>query len=308
MTALRIAAAYAVPLAFVLAFHPLLSRDRRVRIRALVVGWAICLFMPLLVPLDHYLVRFIAALIAVIFPAKLLDLALMRSRLPSYREYLAFMSTPFVMVFRCADAERSRGRDVDLRLLYEGIAWIVPGSAAVTLAWSYEEALASRGIVVEQLVKLVSFYVALSGILLILTALQRLAGQPARVVLNNIFVARTPADFWRRYNRPVNQYLFEDVFKKVGGRRRPLIATLIAFAISGAGHEYLFSIAIGRVQGLQMAFFLIQGLGVAATLRVRPTGATVPIGIALTLAFNFATSFLFFESFQEGWPIWFYAK
>jgi hypothetical protein len=37
-------------------------------------------------------------------------------------------------------------------------------------------------------------------------------------------------------------------------------------------HEYIFGMAIGRVQGYQTAFFLLQGVAVAATARVKAKG------------------------------------
>ena len=68
------------------------------------------------------------------------------------------------------------------------------------------------------------------------------------------------------------------------------------FAFSAMLHEYLFSIAIGQVQGYQILFFLLQGLAVVATQRVRPKGWRRLPRMAGTLAFNLATSALFFAS------------
>jgi D-alanyl-lipoteichoic acid acyltransferase DltB (MBOAT superfamily) len=122
----------------------------------------------------------------------------------------------------------------------------------------------------------------------------------------NPFAARTPADFWKRYNRPAQQFLYEDVFKPLGGRRSPVRATLATFLVSAIIHEYVFDIAVGRVQGYQAAFFLIQGLAVAATLRVRPAGRAAVPWVVGTFAFNLATSVLFFASIGEVLP--FYAR
>jgi hypothetical protein len=71
------------------------------------------------------------------------------------------------------------------------------------------------------------------------------------------------------------------------------------FILSGVVHEYVFAIAIGRVTGYQLTFFFLQGVAVAATLGVKPRGrvrvATWRCG---TIAFNLATSFFFFLSFD----------
>ena len=126
----------------------------------------------------------------------------------------------------------------------------------------------------------------------------RADGQPVRV--------RTPADFWKRYNRPAQQFLYEDVFKPLGGLRSPVRAVLATFLINGIIHEYVFDIVVGRVQGYQMAFFLVQGIAVAATFRVRPAGSAVIPWVVGTFAFNLATSVIFFASVGEVLP--FYAR
>lgn len=82
---------------------------------------------------------------------------------------------------------------------------------------------------------------------------------------------------------------------------------MAAFLVSGIVHEYMFSVAVGGVQGFQMAFFLVQGCAVVLTLRVKAG----TIGIMGTLAFNAITSILFFASldgvigfYDGGLPEW----
>jgi D-alanyl-lipoteichoic acid acyltransferase DltB (MBOAT superfamily) len=124
--------------------------------------------------------------------------------------------------------------------------------------------------------------------------------------MDNPFLARTPADFWRRYNRPAQQFLYEDVFKPVGGLRSPIRAVLLTFAVSALIHEYVFGISIGRVQAYQTSFFLLQGFAVAATARVRPQGWRALPWTTATFAFNLASSVLFFASVESLVP--FYAR
>ena len=69
-------------------------------------------------------------------------------------------------------------------------------------------------------------------------------------------------------------------------------------------HEYIFWIAVGRLQGYQTAFFLLQGLVVAATLKVRPRGWRAVAWGTGTLAFNLASSVLFFASMDEVLPFY----
>ena len=90
------------------------------------------------------------------------------------------------------------------------------------------------------------------------------------------------------------------------------MATLGVFLVSGLLHEYVFATALGRVQGYQLAFFSIQGIGVVLTARARPPRA---VGIPATLAFLGLTSILFFASvqgfgpfYQEGLPSWLWGR
>src|SRR4029453_16473246 len=88
------------------------------------------------------------------------------------------------------------------------------------------------------------------------------------------------------------------------GRRHPMRPALLAFLVSAAVHEYVFAPAVGRVQGYQAAFFLLQGIAVAATLRIKPRGwRAIPWTLA-TLAFNLATAGLFFPSLKHALPIY----
>jgi D-alanyl-lipoteichoic acid acyltransferase DltB (MBOAT superfamily) len=117
-------------------------------------------------------------------------------------------------------------------------------------------------------------------------------------------LAPTPAEFWRRYNRPVQQFFHENVFKPAGGMRSPIRATLIVFAVSALVHEYVFGITLGRVQGYQTLFFLLQGCAAAATVRVRPAGWRFWPWFAATWIFNLATSLLFFASLNGVMPFY----
>lgn len=124
----------------------------------------------------------------------------------------------------------------------------------------------------------------------------RLLGGVARDSMDHPLLASTPADFWRRYNRPVQQFFYEDVFKPVGGIRSPIGATFLVFALSAIIHEYVFDIAVGQVQGYQAVFFMVQGCAVVVTMRLRPKQAIPLTWIIGTILFNLATSVFFFAS------------
>ncbi|HEY1628657.1 MAG TPA: MBOAT family O-acyltransferase, partial [Tepidisphaeraceae bacterium] len=122
----------------------------------------------------------------------------------------------------------------------------------------------------------------------------RVAGVAAEDFSGWFFAASTPAEFWRRWNKPAGRFMHEYIFLPAGGTRRLWPAVMATFTLNGLVHEYVFDIAAGRVLGWALAFFFIQGLATAATLRFRPKGWAKVAGVVLTLIFNLATSVLFF--------------
>ena len=137
-----------------------------------------------------------------------------------------------------------------------------------------------------------------------LAAAYRLLGGSALDPMSNPIAARTPAEFWRRWNRPAQQFFNEYAFMPAGGFRRTVRATLVTFGVSGLVHEYVFSIAVGRIQGCQFLFFSLHGCAVVATMHIRPAGRMLPLWIAGTLAFNLSTAVLFFQSVDAVLPFY----
>jgi hypothetical protein len=152
---------------------------------------------------------------------------------------------------------------------------------------------------VEHAVKVLAFATAMMLIGRTFAALYRRVAGPAMDPILNPLTARTPAEFWRRWNRPFRDFFDEYVFRPLGGARRPVFATLAVFVVSGLMHEYVFGVATGRVQGWQMLFFMIQGCAAAATMRIRPVGWSAGLWTAATLSFNLATAVLFCRSVDE---------
>lgn len=243
--------------------------------------------------------RFFAAFVVSVYLFKLWDLGVdaIRGRHPDARAILRFLANPFSLVRRCEGRERQPGREGNVREMLFALAGTLLAIGALLLSrlvpWR------ELPFLVEHAVKAIScFVLAVAGFHVIAPAARLLGGyviDPGSAPLG----ASTPADFWRRYNRVAGQFLNEDVFRQVRGLRHPVRGTLMAFAVSGLLHEYLFSMGAGRLQGLQLAFFLTQGLGVALTLRVRPRGWSLRMWQAATLLFNLVTSLLFFASCHE---------
>jgi MBOAT, membrane-bound O-acyltransferase family len=271
--------------------------------RFIVIATCLALLpVPLLLPESERLARFVAAVLCAGAIAKFHDVARSVTPFPSAKRFVTFLLNPTTMVLRRADDEPRPALAVNVQRIVFGLCAGALGAAGVVGV--HRLAQAHPGFLLEHVAKLVFGYVCAFGLLAALVAVNRLTLGPSRDFMHNIFTPPTPAELWRRYNRPVGQYLFENVFKTTGGRKHPVRATLLVFLFSAVLHEYVFGVAIGSVQGFQTAFFGLQGLGVAATLRARPKGAARVASTALTFAFNVATSLLFMASVNQIVPFW----
>jgi hypothetical protein len=137
------------------------------------------------------------------------------------------------------------------------------------------------------------------------TALWRLAGAPAVFfTTKNVLRAYSPADFWRRWNRPMYRWLLENVYRPLGGRRNPHLAVLGTFAVSGLLHEYLFDVTFRCVTGYPAAFFLLHGLAAVLTRRFKPTGWSAVPATIFTFAFNTASTLLLLIPVNDRIPLY----
>ena len=297
------AAAVATAHSVAVLFYPALGLGRARRLGVLIVVLAAVLLTPLVVPSHRPFWRWFAAAWAVVLTWKLFDLHVgaNRGHRPSFRSFLLFLPSMSAVLRKLDDEPRPRRKEV-LTQLARGLVMTVLGGSLFAGTFLIDW----RGVpfFVEHCVKVVTFFLGLVPATAATAAVLRLLGVPAREMMDNPFAARTPADFWRRYNRPAQQFFHEDVLKPLGGRRALARAILVTFAISAVLHEYVFDIATMRVQGYQTAFFLIQGMAVAATIRVRPKGWSAAAWIAGTFAFNLATGVLFFASVNEIAPFY----
>jgi hypothetical protein len=301
-TRLFAAAALADLAAF--AFYPALRLSHWPRTIALLAAYVPILYSPLLVPAEQPVIRFFAGLVAVVLFTKLYDLYIGAGlgHKPTLRAYAGFL------INLCSGALRKEA-DQPLRSARENFLHLVLGSAraafgVAVLFPTFRHDWSAWPFLAENAIKVSFFYAMLVPATVAGTAFMQLAGWRAREHFDHPYLARTPAEFWRRYNRPAAQFLYEDFFKPAGGLRSPVRATLVTFFVSALIHEYLFDIAASEVQGYQMAFFMIQGLASAATLRVKPTGWRAVPWVVGTLALNLITSALFFASVNAMVPFY----
>jgi hypothetical protein len=189
----------------------------RLRFAALCVSLTGTVF---LIPAEKPLLRFLGAMTACTLGTKLYDVRhdLLRGQGPGPREYLAFLVNPFTQVRRKLPSEPRPSRASDLRRLSVTTCLLAAGIPLFRCVfgadWSGVPFLA------EHTVKLFAFYLPLISGLLAGSSLWRLLGGSARDHMDHPFLARTPADFWRRYNRCMQQFFVEDVFLPGGGTLR----------------------------------------------------------------------------------------
>ena len=281
------------------------SRAHRARQVLLALLFLLALTAPFLIPEELRKVsRFMVALFSLMLAFKMWDLHVSDSRreMPDPRQFFAFLANLLLIVWRKRSAERqpTPGRNL-VNLLLTILHFL--GSYAALVLINRLDWMGTPFLIVHTFVALSLMWMVVSAFSL-MVAVTRLCGAYSLTANDSPYQARTPAEFWRRYNRIVGQFLHENVFKFANGRRHPVRATMLAFFISGLFHEYLFWIAIGRSPGLQMTFFLLQGAAVAATLRVRPKGAKAIWWWLLTWSFMVISSVPFFASFEHMVPVY----
>jgi hypothetical protein len=275
--------------------YPALSLGRAGRLGVLLVVWSAILATPLWISADRPFLRALAGIWAITLSVKLYDLhrGAILGHHPGGWTFLAFLPNPSSVVLRKLDAEPRPGRREDGHRLARGLLGFALGMVLIIVTFRFD--WRPFPFAVEHGTKAIAYFLVLLPAASAGASALRLLGVRVREPMDNPFASRTPADFWKRY---------EDVFKPLGGLRAPIRGTFGTFAVSAIIHESLFTIAIGRVQGYQTAFFMLQGIAVAATLRARPKGWRQVPWQAATFAFNLASSALFFASVNEVLPFY----
>ena len=304
MTLARFIIALASAFLAALGFFPALALERRMRAVVLTGLAAPVALSPLWIPLDAPFLRLVAAMNATALLVKLYDrhVAASQSLRPTLCAFVAFLPNWFSVVWKRLDEETRPTARQNLVRLGQNL-WRA-AVAVVLLVWLFKRDWSGVPFFLEHCLKTVTFFLALIPGSALAVTLWRLGGGRARDFMDAPLLAATPAEFWRRYNRPAQQFFYEDVFKRAGAFRSPMRATLATFAVSALAHEYVFGVTLGRVQGYQTVFFLLQGAAVATTLRLRPASWRVWPWIGATWIFNLAASLLFFASVNGIFPFY----
>ena len=259
-----ILAAFLAPYLVALAVFPHLAKRGPVPWGIPLGSCVLIALSPWLVPADSPPLRFLAAISAAMVAIKVVDVSLeIRQRAtPTWREYFDFLANPFVYVRRCLALERRPALHENLLSLVGGFLGCAVGLALLDGLFSMDW---SRGhFFAEHVGKIVALMLSITFGLKAAAAIWRLSGGTARDYMDKPLAARTPAEFWRRYNRNMQQFFWQDIFRTNGGHRAPIRTMLLVFGLSALLHELIFSAAIGRVQGYQTAFFAVQGLACCA--------------------------------------------
>lgn len=223
------------------------------------------LALPFLIPPTGELVRFLLFLPLFHFGVTHVDLAFRRRMSPeepfSFREYLRAMSFAFGGIY---SAIRDRGKpDVKggMKYLFSGVSQIAFGMLMILLntyfrtpEWSWP---------ISTILKLGCFYWFGSGLTDLNFGLCRFLGREVSPVYREPIRAISPEDLWsNRINLYMRQYLIRFIFLPLGGTKRPNLAIMITFLVSGIIHEYQFDVASSAVRGYVLAFFAANGLAV----------------------------------------------
>ena len=220
-----------------------------------------------------------------------------RGSQPGLWRVLSDLPNILVLVLRRAVMDRVAPLGETLRHLLREASALILSIVLLVAVWRID--WSGQPFLLEHVAKSIAFFATATAAFDVLARTLRLAGSPTRDFARLPLLASTPADFWRRYNRIVTGFMHVNVFRPLGGFRRPVLTTMAVFVLSGLGHEYLFSMPDARIQGYQTAFFLLQGVGVLTTAKLRLRGWMRMPGVAGTILFNLATGLLFFASLHD---------
>jgi hypothetical protein len=188
---------------------------------------------------------------------------------------------------------------------------VAAGTVAITSWLALQlifEGPGRHGWLVNHLILVVGFVIVMTAFGQINLGLWHMMGLHVRPVMDRIWLARTPADFWRRWSWPIHLWLYRYIYLPCGGRRRAVGAVLAVFAFSGLLHEAIAFVAIGRITGHQSAFFGVSAAGVLASPLLESIGRCGVAGEVLmrlvTLVFLVASAAFMFVTVDAVIPLY----
>ncbi len=291
-----------IALVSAISFFPALRLPGVARTLAWLVCSTVVALSPGLILVTSSLQRWLSALLAVTLLVKVYNAFRTADyfRQRGFWYHITWLLNVFWLVVRKVPPSIPRRRDWER--LPRAIVLAAASLALIDLVFARD--WATSPFVLEHCVKVVVTFEAVTSVLGLVVVVFRMLGGVALDFTASAATAPTPAEFWRRWNLPAQQFYEEYIFRAAGGLHRPIPAILATFAASAVVHEYVFGIAAGRFQGWQAIFFLSQGVAAMLTFRLRPTGWRRRLGTLLTLIFNLATAALFFQSVNAVLPFY----
>ncbi len=102
-----------------------------------------------------------------------------------------------------------------------------------------------------------------------LIAVYRLLGYEVAEIFEAPLYATSPFEFWRRWNKPMQEWLAYNVFGRVSGRKRLAAGVFLSFVASGLVHEYVVSLSSCTLNGFMLTYFVIQSFACLLSIRLR---------------------------------------
>jgi len=305
--------AVAVAYGYTVAAWPTLRMQRSiVRGVSACVG-IVVLFCPLFIPGDRVICRALAAFLCIELMCKMIDYARQQRRQGSsvgrFVDYVRFL-IPFPALL-CIFGERQRRlprprptRREAMRTIL-GTSVFASGFVLVHVAAQIPAIRSSFPL--DHAVKLLIFVVTIEALSNMAYGLERLAGFDTKPLIDKVFLSRTVAEFWCRYNTRVHSWLDCNIFRPSDGRRAPVRGVLLTFFVSAVLHELMFGIATSRFDGYQFTFFMLQAPAVLMSRRLRrfaTRGGFVAKAAAhtVTIVWMSVTSILFFHGVNRVFP------
>lgn len=181
-------AGFLAPYLLAMACFPLLSHRGKgicAQSSLLLSGWLLIVLSPWLIPAGQALPRFLAAMSATLMAIKVIDawLDLRRRSPPTWKEFVAFLANPFVLVRRCLPLERQVPGRTNLSHLVRGSVGCAIGIALLNGLFRVD--WQDWPFLLEHVSKVTALMVGIISGLSASTALWRLSGGVAREYMDH---------------------------------------------------------------------------------------------------------------------------
>ncbi|MCP4363691.1 MAG: hypothetical protein GY800_00075 [Planctomycetes bacterium] len=158
---------------------------------------------------------------------------------------------------------------VILRNALTGTACGLLATALLALNWNLAWWKVSP--VVDYITLGLEYYLLLMFVTTMLIAVYRLLGYEVAEFFKAPLYAMSPFEFWRRWNKPMQEWLVYNVFRvfgRVSGRKRFATGVFLSFVASGLLHEYAVSLASCTINGFMLTYFMIQSFACLLSIRL----------------------------------------